>query len=926
MMVFIIILFINKCSYASGASSCVSSGASVSVNGEELNSGTVLYQASYSSDSWTGELTAYPVDPDTGEIKKKSSDILWKASDKLQGVKPDNRRIFTYDPVNGTGIKFRFGSITNDQASELNSDVENKIKFIRGEEISGFRSRSRKLGDIIHSAPLLAGDTIFVGGNDGMLHAVNASTGEERFAYIPDLVISNFYNSDNPEQSFTEPGYTHKFFVDGSTVVRTKVGANSKTFLVGGLGKGGKGYYCLDITDADNIDDTKTEDDIKAMVKWEFPLTSDADMGYSFSTPAIVKTNSTDHEWVVIFGNGYGSANSSAVLYILDIDGNLLKKIDTASSGSNGLSTPSVIDVNNDYKADYVYAGDLQGNMWKFDLSSSDLNKWEVAYMDDSKKPMPLFQAPGQPITMQADVTCHCEKEGYMVIFGTGRFLDESDRTSTDIQSVFGIWDFGDDKDNSEYLGRFNRGGSPQLSNMLSTVTLLEQTEIDNRTVHGNYLRTLSKNDADGWPTIKDSDNNQNPDPKLYAGWFFDLPIKGERIIKDAMIRYRNVVYISFTPDSSPCPDGGDSIIHEADVCTGAMLDTTQIDVNNDKLINDDDLIDIGLTDENGNPVLVAPTGIKRPGLLHYSPVLRLNKNREIKFFSSSTGTTVTLFEKAEKRGLSYWIDAAKIDVDRYIKKDTLKIKAFKQAFKKNMLHNAPNAIEGLISAIIQEKISNASESGKDVAKIVKTISRDIINIAIKIAVETNRNVVQDVTKRLSSGIADGAVRGAVDNQQQYVGKIVSAAANGCADGALRSAVNNHLNVSETVKSAAYGFTSGALKAAADKELKATLVAEIKNAALTGLIKGAQTAAQATQHDKNIAEKAVREGFSQGETEPIISLCTCKRISTVEEGFLEKQEDIFKEDIFEEEEEEKSDPSPTTRHHKSQNFTTCAGR
>jgi hypothetical protein len=672
----------------SSIESKISSGASVSVNGDELHSETVLYQASYESDSWTGDVTAYPIDPLTGEIRKQESDILWRASTVLQGIYWENRRIVTYDPVSETGIEFAYAALTPDQQAHLNLDPD-VVDYIKGKEISGFRSRTRKLGDIVHSAPLLVGNTIYAGGNDGMLHAFNSLTGAERFAYVPDLVMDQFYDGADPDKSFFKPGYDHRFFVDLTPVARRHVDlegdgtSDTYTLLVGGLGKGGKGYYCLDITNADNKDTTSAINSIADMVMWEYPspATPDDDMGYSYSMPTIVRTNAPSSEdplkskWVVLFGNGYESPNGNAVLHILNTDGTLLKKIDTGAAGVNGLSSPSVVDVDYDLKADYVYAGDLKGNLWKFDIRDEDPANWDVAYKTSSGDPAPLFQVPGKPITSKPDVMYHCRAGdtqpgltcpgydqiyGYMVFFGTGQYLSEADRSNQDSQYVFGIWDFGDDADNSEYLGTFDEYGPTQLSNMDPAIQLLEQTEIYDGYHEGHYLRILSNNEPD-WAIACDSTTGQSADPdpdaSAHAGWYFKLPIVGERIIKDVLIRDNKLIYITFTPDASPCSGGGNSIIHEVDACTGGRLSFAQFDITGDRAVTSDDLIETGLEDVDGNPLPpLPPSGIKRPGLLHIPVFIGLpDRPVEMKIFSSSAGTTETIFETGEKLGIFYW-------------------------------------------------------------------------------------------------------------------------------------------------------------------------------------------------------------------------------------------------------------------------------
>ena len=762
----------------------LASGASVSVNGDELNTGTIVYQSTYVSGKWTGDVVAFPVDPVTGEILKEDGDMKWHASDKLQAVDwSTGRWIITSDGM-GNGLPFLYSSLTAGQKDALD-DNSVAVDYIRGKEVSGFRSRERKLGDIVHSAPLLvlqdgkdnndnglvdengeADGTIFVGGNDGMLHAFNAETGEERFAYIPHLVFDHLMD-------LTKIDYSHRFYVDATpyaAALRFAAGDMShdgidnnddgnidesdenysdgidndgdgiadeadeyktKVVLVGGLGKGGRGYYALDITDVESIGSSQSDSDLTDMIMWEYPPLSDTafvyagdmsndgidnngdgnideagenysdnidnngdgnvdeagekkfkysdnDMGYSFSKALIVKSyismepnSTTNYPWVVIFGNGYNSVNGHAVLYVLDaLTGELIRKIDTGVGGDNGLSSPAIVDVNNDGRADYVYAGDLKGNMWKFDITESDVSKWGVAFgvdgdnngridgADSGDSAQPLFASPGQPVTSAPDVMFHCEGDGYMILYGTGKFLGETDRSNQDKQTIYGIWDFGGGP--SDYLGTWDETNGT-LSNLTSVTgeTLLEQTVVYAGYVNNYYLRVLSDNDAN-WSLChngKDDNNNNTTDEigecKAHAGWYFDLPLAGERVIEDVMIRDGNLVAITFIPNDSPCSGGGISIVHEMNACDGSRVSKPQFDINNDGKIDDNDMVDITI---NGNQIPVPPTGKGYDGQLHPPVIVTMpNKKREMKILSSSAGTTEILFEKSERLGIFYW-------------------------------------------------------------------------------------------------------------------------------------------------------------------------------------------------------------------------------------------------------------------------------
>jgi len=649
---------------------------------------------------------------------------------QLQSLNWDtDRKIVTFDGVNS--IKpFRFDDLTDLQktAIDLNMDIETDdhvVNYIRGEVITGFRPRDRKLGDIVHSAPLLVvGDGIdndsdgevdetghgydkidndgddlvdeedeqaldehdglvFAGSNDGMLHAFNAQTGKEIFAYVPHLVYPNL-------KMLTEPNYDHQFYVDATPYSRSiEIQNTPKTLLIGGLNKGGKGYYCLDITnilyvDDDNFleSDLATPADLDGIdVRWEYPgqatvtdetFATDDDLGYSFSDIFIVKSYKDDigsplgtHNHVAIFGNGYESVTGTAILFILNAyTGEVIKKIDTGVGASNnGLSSPALVDIDNDGIVDYAYAGDLLGNLWKFDLKNPDPDEWIVSYS------APLFTCPsGQAITSAPDVMNHCSINGaYTVNFGTGKFLGETDRTDNSLQTIYGIVDFG------EALGT-RSFGTNVLAGGISNTSLLEQTEIDFQYLYSTYFRTLSDNEAfwnPGADPLTDGEDNDgdgdideaDEDVYTHVGWYFDLPmdldedsiLDGERVIKNVMIRDGKLIAISFTPGDSPCTGGGTSMVHEMNACDGSRLDEPQFDVNGDGIINEQDKIYID-TDGDGVPdTWLAPTGKFFDGLLHPPVIVTMqDKQREMKIFSSSAGTTERIFERAEG-GFYFW-------------------------------------------------------------------------------------------------------------------------------------------------------------------------------------------------------------------------------------------------------------------------------
>jgi Tfp pilus tip-associated adhesin PilY1 len=745
----------------------IGSGAGVTINGEEIDAGSTVYQSIYNTEGWTGDVKAYALDSETGEVIRSS--YLWSAEEELYATDWDTgRKIATFNGT--TGIPFRYDAGQTALFDLLSTDAteaQNMVNYLRGDsslEGNGFRDRQfkinevtfrdTKLGDIVHSAPVFHsyvkdGTTykmIYAGANDGMLHAFNAQTGQEVFAYVPRLVFSRLKN-------LTASSYDtdHEFFVDTTPYVASVVKDGApRSYLTGSLGKGGKGLYCLDVTHPMGI---SSEAELTTKVLWEYPkndlkitsasntspivvtttvshglttgdfvaitgvegntaanglhkitvqstttfsllnadgtpttgsgeytgggtLCPDPDLGYTYSRAFTVNSAIG---WVTIFGNGYNSANLNAVLYVLDAHtGVLLKKIDTgfgASAGDacNGLSTPVLIDVDNDERVDYAYAGDLNGNLWKFDLTSSDISEWKIAHntaADRSGTPMPLFTAKDaagnvQPITAMPDVMrpLNHEQPGYIVVFGTGKYLGPLDFSNTRTQTIYGIWDYGDAADATEYLGAFNRGSANKLSNLSTYSSLLQQTKLLDANLGGQLLRVLTQNPVYYlWETDDTAEQEGNPSTTEanHVGWYFDLPDTKERVIRDVQIRSGKAIVISSIPNTNPCAAGGASWLYEIDAYSGGRLDAAQFDINNDNLIDENDLIKI----ENENwsvgddpaeqYIYVAPTGIWYPTMVFTPTIIQMAK-KEIKLMSTAAGSIIDLIETGEERGMVYW-------------------------------------------------------------------------------------------------------------------------------------------------------------------------------------------------------------------------------------------------------------------------------
>ncbi|MEA2078985.1 MAG: PilC/PilY family type IV pilus protein, partial [Pseudomonadota bacterium] len=360
----------------------------------------------------------------------------------------------------------------------------------------------------------------------------------------------------------TKPDYNHQFYVDLTPSINdiyTSINSTLDwyTVLVGGVGGGGKGYFALNITDPGSFD---SEANAAANVLWEFTEADDggagsSDLGYSFGRPLLAMSNANDgspkqnRKWVAIFGNGYNStsANGNAILYVLFIDGGTdgawdaadMVKIDTgvgkASSADgatpNGLSDVRGVDIDLDGSVDYVYAGDLQGNLYRFDLSSTNTADWKTS----TKR---LFQAAYggtvQPITKRPVVIKHPDKSGFIIVVGTGSWITTDDATSTDIQSIYGIWD--------------DMSASPLVTNS----DLVEQSFTNEAAREGGFaVRTLSDNPIK-WANQK--------------GWYIDLDVPpaggagvefpGERATRDFLLR-SGLLFVNTIIPKDPNTCGG---------------------------------------------------------------------------------------------------------------------------------------------------------------------------------------------------------------------------------------------------------------------------------------------------------------------------------------------------------------------------------
>ncbi|HEY8622337.1 MAG TPA: PilC/PilY family type IV pilus protein, partial [Casimicrobiaceae bacterium] len=660
--------------------------SSVSLSTGSWSTGTNLYQARFNSGDWSGQLLAYVVNAD-GSLGAQQ----WDAGQVINGQNWDTgRTILTYKPsaaLGSRGIPFRWpasypaapGAIEMDlaQSSLLNADmggvVDNygskRVEWIRGNASNesatcgtctpSFRSRpTSKLGDIIHSAPNYVAapalgypdtiegvaysgfaaakasrtPTIYVGANDGMVHAFDANTGKETLAYVPTPVYRNLSALTTQSASAVAGSPTaHHYHVDGSpTLADVFYGGAWHTLLAGALGAGGQGVYALDVTDPSNF----TQSSAASIVRWEFTDANDADLGYGFAQPLVVKTN--NGRWSVIVANGYNSpesdgrasSNGHAILFVLDAEtGAVTAKIDTGkgtASNPDGLSGPIAVDTTGDGVADVVYAGDLIGNLWKFDLSAASAGAWGVAFGGAA-----LFTTPSiQPITVRPDVT-RFTQGGYLVTFGTGRYIDTSDNSTNDNEAFYGIRDTG---------AVVNGLGSLVQQTIVSSAAVGADGNTYRLTTHAVGPATL---DA---PIKGDNAISAADYVASQQGWYLNLATPGERVVYDPTIRAGRVVFSTLIPNTDPCGFGGSGWVMEVDVMTGNRYDTPTFDTNNDKQISTADLVNSGgLENTSGRYLSSIPAAA---GFLR-APTVPGKSSFENKYVNTSSGAVNVIGETA---------------------------------------------------------------------------------------------------------------------------------------------------------------------------------------------------------------------------------------------------------------------------------------
>ncbi|MEE9352749.1 MAG: PilC/PilY family type IV pilus protein, partial [Thiotrichaceae bacterium] len=643
------------------------STASVASNSNYLSSQTRIYQAKYNSANWEGQLRAYDLETTAQDGNVKSQ--KWNAADTINRA---NRNLFTYDPTQDTdkGIVLTWDNLNSQQKASLidggsTALGEKRLAWLQGsdtDETTTLRARTKILGDIIHSnitfkskttnygykqltgvegssyATFLASklsttETLFVGANDGMLHALDANSGAELFAYIPNEAFPKIAALSNISYGCNEDGcLPHEYIVDGmSSLGDAYFDSNWHTVLLGTLGLGGKAIYALDVTDATGSDSFTRED-----VLWEISTTQAPDqlsvfsnhLGYTQPKPSVVRM--ANGKWAAIVSNGYESEDNKAVLFIIDVEtGALIKAINTGVGSDidkNGLSTPTAVDSDGDSIADIIYAGDLLGNLWAFDVSNADPANWSVRYSANSA-PAPLFRAceddacnKPQIITAPPQVGKN-PSGGLMVYVGTGKYFDVTDNyydtAAPATNSFYGIWDNGSVIDSRDEL--------------------VAQTILTEINVSGTLNSRVTSANA-----VDYSGNN---------GWYMDLlkppgdVARGERVISQALLREGRLIFTTMIPPRNSCSVSGTSWLMELKALDGNRLGEIPFDTNNDKKFTVDDNVDY-----QEQSTIISGIQDTSLGVIFSSPtIINHSTQAEGKYVTGSSGT-IGMFRESASR------------------------------------------------------------------------------------------------------------------------------------------------------------------------------------------------------------------------------------------------------------------------------------
>jgi type IV pilus assembly protein PilY1 len=577
-------------------------GSALSSTSLALDDTGYLYHAQFDASDWSGDLLAIPLTARAGSSAETSELLqgtaLWSASEQLLNrSKARNIVVGNRERAQGAAVPFEWTAIESslqDQLARSSPEAsadelgEQRLLYLRGErdqEDSLFRARSSLLGDIINSGVVYAAapsDSIidndyyssnfyqtaqtrtpmlFVGANDGMLHAFDARTGDEVFAYIPSWVGPRL--SWLTRSSYVADG--HQSYVDATPVVaEAKLDDQWKSVLVAGTGAGGQGVYALDVSAPNAFSAEK--------VLWEFTEDDDPALGHVMSAPQILKLaitqgQSQSYQWFAAVAGGVNnylddgqfSASAQPALFLLDlahdgsspwVEGRDYYKIRLPLAADQDLAsglTGFTVQLGSQGETRMLYAADLHGQLWRLDFSAQALPELP------SGNQLPLFIASAsdgkrQPISV-APRLLRAGNNETIVAFGSGKYLEAKDSSDGQTQTFYALLDAQDQNEDG-----------------------------DSGSIIGRDRLTQATADSDGSLQAQDfrwgRQAQWNASQQIHAGWFFDFPDYSERQVSNAVLYGSQLLFSSLIP-----------ITDARDACTGGSANSYQVDLGQGRAI-----------------------------------------------------------------------------------------------------------------------------------------------------------------------------------------------------------------------------------------------------------------------------------------------------------------------------------------------------
>jgi type IV pilus assembly protein PilY1 len=578
------------------------------------SSGETSFASQYDSSSWTSVITASTLTLASNGTPSEAQ--LWVSSTTLQNQLAGTgwqtaRNVATWS--GSAGVPFEVANLTSTQLAALvpssyssSTTSTQYLNYLRGDRtnevgstVSGstksLRARTLLLGDIVDAnltpvaTPSMSFSDannagyaafkstwsarptmVYAAANDGMLHGFVGSSGTEQFAYVPSALFQGPTATPqvNGLAQLGNPNYTHHYYVDATPVSfdidlnhtngNTSGSPNWHTLLIGGLGKGGQSFYAIDVTNPAGM---TSETAVAGDVLWEF---TDSTMGYSFGAPIVVKT--AKYGWVVALTSGYDNSDGYGYLYLVNpTNGALLQKIKTPSASSGLTQAAAYVQDYTDYTADSIYVGDLNGQLWRFDLTGTPTTypaPTQIASLTDAS-------GNAQPVTSAPLIEIHPTTRERYVMVGTGQLLSTVDVSSTAMQSFYAIIDG-------------TAGGFKTVTTPITRATLTQVTDVT------------------AGVTI----------PATSNGWYFDLGT-GWRVVTNPVAYNGIVAFSALMTSTNACSPAGTSEVYAVNYATGTSVlnsTTTGSTTPAPYISFTTSVTNLKFISNNGSPELIAGT------------------------------------------------------------------------------------------------------------------------------------------------------------------------------------------------------------------------------------------------------------------------------------------------------------------------------